>query len=174
MCIYEKNQPIVWFNKNLEKTNQHCLYCGVFVGVDSEVSSNKEHLVGRQFVPLGSFQNGNQFNFIIRACERCNKRKSEIERHVSSVTMMNAIPKLDKAEYIDRAISKASSDYHPAKQGVLVKDASDKHVFKLNSGSLRLKIEAISPPQVVLQYIYELSFYHVQGLFSLIPRSCIK
>lgn len=168
MFIYKKNQPIVWFNKKEEKSNQYCLYCGAFVGNGSEINSNKEHLIARQFVPLGSFQDGNQFNFIFRACERCNKYKSEIERHVSSVTMANSISRFEKSEYTKRAIIKAASDYHPAKPGMLVKDSFDKHIFKFNSGQLKMTFEATSPPQVVQQYIHELSFFHVQGFFSLI------
>lgn len=165
---YKQNQPIVWFDRSKKKSNQYCLYCGVLVGTGSEVPSNKEHLIGRQFVPTGSFQEGNQFNFIFRACEKCNSDKSELERHVSSVTMVNAIPNFEKPEYIDRAISKASSDYHPAKQGVLVKDAADTHIFEFNVGPINMKFEATSPPQVVNKYVQALSFYHVQGLFSLL------
>lgn len=151
-----------------KKSNQYCLYCGVLVGKDSEVESNKEHLIGRQFVPTGSFQDGKQFNFIFRACEKCNSEKAELERHVSSVTMINAVQNYEKPEYVDRAIAKASSDYHPGKQGVLVKDAVDTHVFEFNMGPMNMKFEASSPPQVVANYIQALSFYHVQGLFSLI------
>lgn len=165
---YKQNQPIIWFNKNKKKSNQYCLYCGTLVGVGSEVDSNKEHLIGRQFVPNGSFQEGSQFNFIFRACEKCNRSKSEIERHVSSISMFNAIQQFDKPAYINRAISKASADYHPTKKGVLVKDASDTHVFEFELGPLNMKFEVTSPPQLVQKYVRELSFYHIQGLFSLI------
>ncbi|MDA3972040.1 MAG: hypothetical protein PF442_11885 [Desulfobulbaceae bacterium] len=165
---FRKNQPVVWFDRKKEKSNQYCLYCGVPVGIGSEAPSNKEHLIGRQFVPTGSFQEGSQFNFIFRACEVCNSNKSELERHVSSVTLLNSIHKQEKREYVERAISKASRDFHPLKPGVLVKDATDTHVFKFNIGALSMKFEATSPPQVSQQYIRELSFYHVQGLFSLI------
>jgi len=165
---YKKNQPVVWFDKNKDKSNQYCLYCGVLVGTSSEVDSNKEHLIGRQFVPVGSFQEGSQFNFIFRACAKCNSEKSELERHVSSVTMLNAISKLEKPEYVDRAKSKASNDYHPAKPGVLVKDASDSHVLEFNSGPMTMKFKITSPPQVINEYIKALAFYHVQGLFSLV------
>lgn len=168
---YKNNQPIVWFNKKKEKSNQYCLYCGIHVGTDSEEPSNKEHLIGRQFVPTGAFQEGKQFNFIFRACEVCNSRKSEIERHVSSVTLLNGMPNQKKPEYVDRAKSKASKDFHPLKPGVLVKDATDKHTFNFNFGSMKISFESTSPPQLSEEYIQALSFYHIQGFFSLLTSN---
>lgn len=165
---YKNNQPIIWFNRKKEKSNQYCLYCGIHVGVNSKESSNKEHLIARQFVPTGAFQDGKQFNFIFRACEVCNSRKAEIERHISSVSMLNGIPNQENPEYIDRAKSKASKDFHPMKPGVLVKDAFDKHVFNCNFGPMKISFKSTSPPQLSEKYIQELSFYHIQGFFSLL------
>ncbi|MBV1951779.1 MAG: hypothetical protein KUG64_06260 [Cycloclasticus sp.] len=168
---YINNQPIVWFHKKKEKSNQFCLYCGTHVGFSSEEASNKEHLIGRQFVPSGAFQEGKGFNLIFRACEVCNSRKAEIERHISSVTLLNGIPNQENSEYVDRAIIKASKDFHPLKQGVLVKDASDKQKFNFNFGSMKISFESISPPQLSQEYIKALSFYHIQGFFSLLTSS---
>ena len=165
---YKKNQPIVWFDRKKEKSNQHCLYCGAPVGLGSEQPSNREHLIGRQFVPTGAFQKGNQFNFIFRACEVCNSNKSELERHVSSVTLLNGMHNQENPEYVERAKSKASRDFHPLKPGVLVKDAFDKHTFQFDFGPMTMSFEANSPPQVSQQYIRALSFYHIQGFFSLL------
>lgn len=39
---------ITWYHRNPALSNQHCLYCGDFVGVGAEVESDKEHLINRR------------------------------------------------------------------------------------------------------------------------------
>ena len=60
----------------------------------------REHLIGREFVPAGAFDGGRKFNFIFRTCEHCNGKKAEFERHVSSVTLFRS-PARAEDERID-------------------------------------------------------------------------
>lgn len=165
----KQNQPVNWFHRQPGKSNQYCLYCGSFVGDGANIKSNKEHLIAREFVPSGTLEGGKSFNFIFRACEQCNTEKSNIERHISSVTIFNSPSRYESGEINLLAIRKASKDYHPNKQGVLVQDAFDKHklVFDENQ-NFKLSFDFVSPPQANLSYIKLLAFMHIQGIFSLI------
>lgn len=166
---YKESQPVVWFDKNQEKSNQRCLYCGALVGANSSIESSKEHLIGRNFVPKGAFEDGRQFNFIFRACKACNSGKSEVEGHLSSVTLFNIIQEVDDEKTRDTILRKASKDYHPNKRGKLVKDSFDELTFNL-VGLVGTKISTgvKLPPQANEEYIKFLSFKHIQGLFSLV------
>lgn len=158
---------ISWFDKNPLLSNQYCPYCGVFVGASAEVDSDKEHLIGRNFVPKGTLESGG-FNFIFRSCRICNARKANAERHISTVTLFNS-PSRAANEHIDAiARHKASRDYHPAKKGVLVKDASDQQSISFGSGGFTMQFGSSSPPQIIPAVARLLACNHVQALFALI------
>lgn len=164
---FRPGQPFVWFDKNPAKSNQHCLYCGVYVGAESQITSNKEHLIGRNFVPKGSLE-GHHFNFIFRACQECNNLKSVAERHVSSVTLFNSPGRLLDNDVDMLALHKASRDYHPKKKGVLVKDAHDQHTIELGWAGANARFDLVGPPQLDDEAVYLLACKHIQGIFSLI------
>jgi len=160
---------VIWFHKQPGKSNQYCLYCGAFVGDGASINSNKEHLIAREFVPSGSFDDGKSFNFIFRACEQCNTVKSNVERHISSVTIFNSPCRKESDELNSLAVRKASKDYHPSKQGVLVQDAFDNHKLIYDGNpNFRTSFNLVSPPQANIEFIKLLAFMHIQGFFSLI------
>ncbi|MDO8329097.1 MAG: hypothetical protein Q7T36_01335 [Fluviicoccus sp.] len=165
---YRIKQPVTWFNQAVSKSNQYCLYCGRLVGVGATISSNKEHLVGREFVPTGAFGDGTLFNFIFRACEDCNNEKSNIERHISTVSLYNSPARRDSQIYNDIANRKAANDYYPNKQGVLIKDSDDNLTIAGGFGRSNITFGLSSPPQVEPTYFELLAFRHIQGIFSLI------
>lgn len=165
---YKNNQPVNWFNRSLSKSNQYCLYCGSFVGKGSTVESNKEYLVGREFVPTGEFGEGNLFNFIFRACKECNDEKSNVERHVSSVTLFNSPAMRELQAHNQLVCRKAAKDYHPNKKGILVRDSGDNFNIVGASGGINMTFGISGPPQVDPRYIKLLAFRHIQGVFSLI------
>lgn len=162
----KRMQPVVWHHRKPAKSNPLCLYCGRWVGESSTLSSNKEHLIAREFVPKGAFGDGNAFNFIFRACERCNNEKSDAERHISSVTLHNSISQGNNLIYADIALRKASKDYHPDKRGMLVKDAGDQHSLAAAFGPVQLTATLTSPPQLNRDFVERLCFMHMQGLYA--------
>lgn len=162
---FKKDQPVSWFHKQKVLSNQHCLYCGVFVGEGSEYGSNKEHLIGREFVPDGAFGSGKAFNFIFRACVQCNADKADAERHVSSVSLFTCPDRETDATLNALALRKASKDYYPGKNGTVVRDAYGDHKIQLNSF---MSFGMISPPQLNMSRTELLAFRHIQGFFSLI------
>ena len=165
---FRENQPVTWYRKSKAQSNQHCLYCSAFVGVGSEVGSNKEHLIGREFVPKGAFDGGQKFNFIFRACEHCNGKKADFERHVSSVTLFRSPARADDEQIDARAAHKAAHDYHPDKKGVRVQDAGGQHDVQLGPN---FTFGLVSPPQLKGEYVKQLALHHVQGLFSLLTSA---
>lgn len=165
---YQENQPISWFDRNPSRSNQYCLYCGCFVGNGASAKSNKEHLIGRDFVPTGEFGDGTQFNFIFRSCASCNNQKSEAERHVSSVTLFNSPARALSSTHDRIAQHKGKSDYHPYKKGVPVKYSGDKFSLHSTFGPAQISFGLSGPPQLYAKFTEFLAFKHIQGLFSLI------
>jgi hypothetical protein len=163
----KKNQLITWFHRKLEKSNQLCLYCGNYIGVNSDIQSNKEHLIARGFVPSEYFSS-TDFNFIFRCCISCNNRKSNIERHLSTTTLINSDARLHDEMVNMLALNKASNDYHPDNKGKFVNDSTVKKNFTSNTQRMKVNVEFVAPPQSNESYIEELSYRHIQGLFSLI------
>ena len=163
---FKENQPVVWFHKDDALSNQYCLYCHKSVRT-SDVASNKEHLIGRSFVPTGLLDGGRAFNFIFRACVECNTEKAEVERHISSVSLFTSQGRVD--ENVNAlANRKAATDFHPMQKGKLVKDASIKKSVEIASENISAKFGLVGPPQLDPSYVQLLAFRHIQGFFSLI------
>ena len=165
---YKNNQPVNWFNSYLPKSNQYCLYCGSFFGDSSIIESDKEHLIAREFVPTGEFGEGKEFNFIFRACKKCNLEKSNLERHISTVTLFKSPARRESEEHNEIAIRKAGKDYHPDKKGSLVKDSGDDLKIVLNDSNIKMTFGLVGPPQENTDHVLLLAFRHIQGIFTLI------
>ncbi len=162
--------PMRWFHTDPARSNQYCPYCGVFVGLGSEVPSDKEHLIARRFVPKGSLEGG-AFNFIFRSCKVCNNRKASAERHVSSVTLYNSPGRAEDARVDEIARRKASQDFHPDKKGVRIEDASDRHSTAFQIGPMSVRFGFVSPPRLNDDEARVLACCHVKALFALLTTS---
>ncbi len=165
---FRKSQPTVWFHRDIARSNQHCVYCSRLVGVGSAVESNREHLVGKKFVPSGTLGSQGAFNFIFRACKECNTEKSNLESHVSTVTMLTCSGRVERDDVDVVATRKASKDYHPSHPGQLVADVRNE--TKVDFGSA-ISVGLVGPPQLHPHYARMLAFRHVQGFYSLVTSS---
>lgn len=166
---FKENQPVTWFHRAKARSNQYCLYCHrpIFT---ANVASNKEHLIGKSFVPDGSLDDGRAFNFIFRACVECNTEKAEAERHISSVSLFTSPGGVD--ENVNAlANRKAATDFHPIEQGKLVKDAFVEQSVDLARESISAKLGLLGSPQLDPSYVQLLAFRHIQGFFSLITSN---
>ena len=164
---FRPNQPVSWYSQRRENSNQHCLYCGQFIGVRSTAESSREHWVARNFVPRGTLDSS-AFNFIFRACVACNRRKADAERHVSSVSLLNSPAREHDPRAEAEAIRKASKDFHPTKKGKLVQDAWISHEITSEFGAAAFSFNLVAPPQLAREPTMLLAFNHVQAAFSLI------
>jgi hypothetical protein len=134
---------------------------------DESVPSDKEHLIGRAFGPDGAFDGGQEFNFIFRACLKCNGYKAALERHLSSVTVFNSPARLTNESVNASAIRKASNDFHPA-DGRTIEKSHHELTFAGGGPGFTMKFGLVAPPQADSQYVHELAFMHIQGFFSLV------
>lgn len=160
-------ETISWFHRERRLSNQHCLYCGAALGLGATTKSDKEHWIGRNFVPTGTM--GNQaFNFLFRACTECNARKAVAERHISSVTLINGPGRHEDTRAAAVAGRKEARDFHPDKPGVAMGKSHDHHSINLALGAASISIRLVSPPRANHDAVIELALNHVQALFSLI------
>lgn len=165
--MYEDNLNI-WFHRSKDLSNQHCLYCGRYVGSGSALTSNKEHLIARSFVPKGSFGDGNGFNFIFRSCVSCNNEKSKLEGHISAVSLYGTFERENDPRIDQLAEHKASKEFYPGGSRKTIKDSEVKGTIEIfaESGFPEL-FEISGPPPALDRYIRTLSFLHVGPLYSL-------
>jgi hypothetical protein len=163
----QTGQTISWHASSLEGSNACCIYCGSSLRGPNPPDSDKEHLIGRNFVPTGTM-NGQPFNFIFRACRSCNARKAAAERHVSSVTIFNSLGRLEDTRVNEAALRKGSGDFHPKKKGVLIQDAHEDIFISSSFGTMSIKFGMVGPPQLDKNQVGEVAFSHIQGLFTLI------
>ena len=167
--LYKKN-PIVWFHKRIEKSNKFCPYCGRYFGEDWKNISNKEHLIGRKFIPYIYSKENEDFNFIFRACAECNNLKSTLEGHVSSVSLYNCKERLED-ENLDRiANNKGDKDFHPDFKGKKVNESQTKIEIKSEEKNFKMSARIIGPPQLNTDYANELAKMQLQGIFALMQN----
>jgi hypothetical protein len=159
---------ITWFDRRPSRSNQHCLYCGVYVGEGLAVPSNCEHLIGRRMVPVGSFGDAKAFNFQFRACEECNIAKSAVEDHVSAITLIYSPGRTEDQAVDDIARRKGQSSFDGRYPGKPVGEQRHEHAIRANSF---MTFTMVSGPQPDPDKIADLSLYHMQGLFSLVCSS---
>ena len=167
-------EPVVWFHSDPTKSNSRCVYCGRPTEGDASRETNKEHLIGRNFVPKGTLGGDGRFNFIFRSCKKCNSEKADIERHVSSLTLFNSPACMDDPSAKKAAVRKANRDYHPAKRGVRVKDSSESFPLKCQYGPLTFNFICMPQPQLHRPHVVNLAFRHVQGLFAIVTAKSPK
>jgi len=72
-------------NKNKILDNVNCPYCGLSIDMPSRDSWDKDHVIGRRFVPRGTIEN--QWNIQVNAHKLCNNRKSNLEDDISAISI---------------------------------------------------------------------------------------
>lgn len=156
--------------KNMEKgqsvrlNNHTCPYCGVEI---TNENKTKEHVIARNFVPVGSFEN--QWNLIVQSCEKCNNLKSDLEDDISALTldlyMIEGI--LDESSR-EKAIRKSNSCVNRVNKK-LVKESKifSNIIYPLND-DFNIKISYKAPAQLDEFRCFELARYHLLAFFYFI------
>ncbi|MES2032533.1 MAG: hypothetical protein V4466_00015 [Pseudomonadota bacterium] len=150
-----------WFHRNLSLSNQHCLYCGEYVGVGASVESDKEHLINRRIAAPGLMANPQAFNFIFRACRRCNAEKADIEEHISAVTLLTSPGREDPV--IDAAARSKAAASFDRRHRLPIGEVRNNLSIAMGPVTFGMVSAAQADPEAIRL----LAFRHVQGLFSL-------
>ncbi len=154
-------------NSALTLKNERCVYCGVLF--DSVVPT-KEHVIGRRFVPKGKLNA--QWNLIVRACEVCNSKKSELENDISGITLFpdpwgrHTDP--HDVEVLEASKRKAANCFSTA-TGRPIKDSIPRFTVKVPiAQGATLTFNMTASPELLESRVYELARLHCVALFFLI------
>ncbi len=149
--------------KPLRLHNRSCIYCGRDFG--DGVPRTKEHVIGRNFVPEGSFK-ANDWNLIVGACGACNIRKSALEGEISAITLQPAIgtAHLDKTLSLlaARKASKACSHV----TGKTIGESRETFGFKYSlAPNASMTLGFVGPPRLVPDRVMALASAQIQAFF---------
>jgi hypothetical protein len=143
--------------------NLTCPYC--YAALASE-PSDKEHVVGRRFVPKGTLNQS--LNVILGAHKSCNRRKADLEDDLSAISMF---PDLTRGfEGMGTAIPlvarrKAESSVSRLTRKP-VASSSEEHTIKGRPfPGMTFSASFTSPPQMDEARVYELAHYHLRAFF---------
>jgi hypothetical protein len=151
-------------NQAIRLRNDTCPYCNKVL---DKTNSNKEHVIGKKFVPKHSFERS--WNLILQACIDCNFEKSQYEDDVSAITLGARrwfAPERDSEtnKLINEKISKCKS----RKTNKLVIDSIETMSYQVEMPGVDLNMKFSAPPQLDKQRINTLAQYHVMAFFYLL------
>jgi len=161
--------PIVLDNNYL------CPYCGANLSILGEKETNVEHVIGRRFLPKG-FLDG-EWNFIIRACKKCNEEKAKLEGGISVISLIDQAPaanvelrnelkrKLGKKDAITGKFRGAN---HPETNKPIALSGIKENI-EFSFSNFKVSVALSGPPQAMKSELL-LSTYHIQGFYYLIAN----
>lgn len=145
--------------------NSTCPYCAAPI---EKITRTKEHVIGRRFVPKGTFAQDDQWNLILWACGACNTKKSDLENDLSALTLnfhtagLNSMSDILAKEESLRRSGKTIS----RKTGKPVSESGTSVKFDGSFGSIvRLSGGFAGPPQIDDARAYELARLQMMGFF---------
>lgn len=152
-------------NKATRLDNVTCVYCGG--AADPSNPLTDEHIIGRRFVPKGSFASG--WSLISRACESCNNEKADLEDDISAITLLPDFGEgHEDADLAALALRKAKGSRSRRTR----KPVADSYEENKISGKLMQTVDVsfgfVAPPQLEQERVRRLAQLHLQGFFYLI------
>lgn len=142
-------------NRVLRLNNATCPYCGVELTPDNV---SKEHVIGRNFVPKGTLDR--QWNLIVRACNKCNSAKADLEDDISAITLAGRVwfGSRDCDELVLKAAQRKSEKSISRKTGKLVKHSREELNFEVPFATgATFNFNCITPPQTESFRLFELA-----------------
>ena len=158
LCEIPAKQPILL-------NNTTCPYCGCELTAEN---ANKEHVIGRKFVPKGTLD-GN-WNLIVTACKACNAKKGDLEDEISAVTMQpNAAGQYASNHNGLIADSKRKAKgARSRRNGKFIGESTEVLVAKMLFLGGQLTANFTAPPQVTPERVLQLAMMHVMAFFYLV------
>lgn len=152
-------------NKAKRLDNVTCVYCGVEGSPENPLTD--EHVIGRRFVPKGSFAKG--WSLILRSCERCNNEKSELEDDISAITLQPDLGGSHEDANLSAEAQRKADGSFSRRTKQLVRDSyAEETIEGTLMSSAKISITFVGPPQLVPERVRKLAWMHVQAFFYLI------
>lgn len=152
-------------NQSVRLKNLTCPYCGVDINKEN---NSKDHVIGRKFVPVGSFEN--QWNLIVQACKCCNNKKSDLEDDISALTLNICINDVEVLS--ESAMHKTKSKIEKCisrQTNTSIKNSSiHKKISQTLNQNVEIKFNYQAPAQLNDERCFELARYHLMAFFYLI------
>lgn len=143
--------------------NSTCIYCGIALGKNNK---NKEHVIGRKFVPKGSLNNN--WNLIVQSCIKCNTKKSALEDDISAITMQPSTSGIyaDNEDLLrDESIRKGNKSISKLTGKPVAESYSNPELKIPFTQDLDITLSMTTPPQIILTRIYELAYMQIMAFF---------
>jgi len=164
-------KPVVMDNNRL------CPYCGANLRSLDKKETDVEHIIGRRFLPKG-FLDG-EWNFIIKACKKCNGEKAKLEGGVSVISLIDHAPTTSQSVEVrnelqrklgkkDTATGKFRGANHPeTNKPIALSGVKEKIEFSFSN--FKASFGLSGPPQAMNSELL-LSTYHIQGFYYFIAN----
>jgi hypothetical protein len=150
--------------KPIKLKNATCIYCSRPFG--SGVERTTEHVIGRNFVPRGTF--ANQWNLIANACRDCNGVKSRLEDDISAITMQPDVAgrfAVDDVRLRDEASRKGKGSSSARTRKPVLESQEETEISGNLVPGVPIKFHLRASPQLDADRAFELARYHVRGFF---------
>ncbi len=151
-------------HQSVRLKNLTCPYCGVEI---TNQNDSKDHVIGRNFIPVGSFEN--QWNLIVQSCKGCNNKKSDLEDDISALT-------LDLCIKYNKDLSKSAMQKTKRKIEKCVSRQTNKSIKNSrvtgtislsHIQNLEIDVNYQAPAQLGDNRCFELARYHLMAFFIL-------
>lgn len=150
-------------NKVIRLENVDCAYCGVEL---SSIASDKDHVIGRRFVPKGKLDGC--WNLLLNSCKRCNGKKGDLEDDISAITMQpDVLGRFahNDAKAIEDANRKARNSFSRRTRKV-VGESQEQTRLRMPFGDGRsISFGFIRQPQVDDSRVFDLARMHIGAFF---------
>lgn len=152
-------------NKATRLRNLTCAYCGV--ANDPANPLTDEHVIGRRFVPKGSLASG--WCLIVRACERCNNAKADLEDDISAITLLPRLGDVHEDAELAAIASRKAKGSLSRRTKKAVADSYEENEIKGRFGpNVKMNFGMVAPPQLDPERARRLAHLHLQGFFYLV------
>lgn len=123
-------------------------------------------MIGRRFVPKGKLDG--QWNLIVRACNTCNGKKSDLEDDISAITMQADVSgkHATEDEALKQEAKRKAANSISRRTRKTVCESSEKIKLEMPIGlGVQFTFNLSSPPQIQEERIYELARMQLAGFF---------
>ncbi len=146
--------------------NQTCIYCGRVFGDDAP--RTKDHVIGRGFVPKGSFK-ATDWNLLVWACQPCNNEKSKLEGEISAITLQPSIGTAYLDPMLNSLVESKASKTRSEATGRTVRESDEtfSHTH-LPASNVSMTFRFVAPPRLVRARVEALAWAQLHAFFYFI------